>query len=667
MPAAPVGTPICGPVENVGGAIATNTTWQAGKVYVLTGDITVNQLTTLTIQPGVVIKINWDRGFAINGKLIANGTGENPIYFTSIKDDSICGDTNGDTTGSVPNTGDWHWIYFPETSDPDSQIRNAVIRYGGRSVDGWGDSHWYAPIRFYRANPNLENITFEKNTRNGAAIMGGDWLTKELKSSNVVHILEAELRILQANTFTIPAGLIVKPEWDKGITVDGKFMAQGTSEEPIIFTSTADDSVCGVGAAGEPICDTNNNTTASVPNPGDWRMIDFSEVSDPQSEISRTIIRYGGRNVDGWGDSHWRATIRFYRVVPTLENITFEENFRNAVAIIGGDYLSNSLKSTTVVHYLEGHLRVLPANTFTIPAGVKLKMNFDTGMAIDGRLLAQGSADFPIIFTSQNDDAICGLGAADEPICDTNNDGLASVPATGDWRWFDMTTLSDPSSIISHAIFRYGGRDRDGWGDSHWRAALRINAVSPTISNTAFFDNFTGIDLLGGAQPTLTCNDFEANESLYGIYSDTPTTAVDARGNWWGSVSGPTHAANPHGKGAKVTDGIDYAPWATVPCVLPSQTPEAAFEATPVSGEAPLAVFFFNTSIGGVTQSQWDFGDGGTSTELNPTHIYTQPGFYSPKLTITGPGGSDTVTATSLIDVEATVYRVYSPAVLRPR
>lgn len=190
MPTAPVGSPVCGPVQNVSGTISTNTTWTAGKVYVLTGDITVNQLTTLTIQPGAVIKINWDRGFTVNGKLVANGTTENPVYVTSIKDDSICGDTNGDTTASVPNTGDWHWVYFSETSDPDSQIRNTVIRYGGRSVDGWGSSHWLSPIRFYRAAPKLENITFEKNNRNGAAIVGGDWLTKELKSSNVVHVLE---------------------------------------------------------------------------------------------------------------------------------------------------------------------------------------------------------------------------------------------------------------------------------------------------------------------------------------------------------------------------------------------------------------------------------------------------------------------------------------------
>ena len=248
LPAAPVGTPICGPTQNVGGAIATNTTWTAGKVYVLTGDITVNQLSTLTIQPGAVVKINWDRGFTVNGKLVANGTAEHSIYFTSILDDSICGDTNGDGTASVPNTGDWRRIDFPDIGDPQSALSRAVIRYGGRDALYY-DNYWSAPIRFWGVTPTLNNITFEKNYRNAAAIAGYSWLTASLKPSNVIHTLERQLDVRQANTLTIPAGLKFKPEWDQGIHVYGKLVAQGTTTAPILFTSVADDSVCGLGAA----------------------------------------------------------------------------------------------------------------------------------------------------------------------------------------------------------------------------------------------------------------------------------------------------------------------------------------------------------------------------------------------------------------------------------
>lgn len=662
MPAAPVGAPLCGPTENVGGAIGTNTTWAAGKVYVLTGDITVNQLTTLTIQPGAVIKINYDRGFVVNGKLIANGTIEHPIYFTSIRDDSICGDTNGDTTATVPNTGDWRWIHFTEVGDPESKISRAVIRYGGRREAGYYDQ-WRAPVLFFRAVPTLENITFEKNYRNGVGVLGGDWLTNAFKGSNVVHILDGDIHILQANTFTIPAGLIIKPEYDRGITIDGKLTAKGTADLPIVFTFIQDDSVCGVGVIDEPVCDTNNDTTATVPNTGDWRWIHFSEVSDPTSELSRALIRYGGRQEAGYYD-RWRAPLLFFGAVPTLEYLSFENNYRNGVGVLGGDWLSNGFKSTTVIHILDGNLRVLQANSFTIPAGVKIKPEYDRGFTVDGKLSVQGSPEKPVEITSVQDDTVCGVGAKNELICDTNNNGVASLPATGDWRWLDFTPVSDATSILDHLIVRYGGRGEAGYYD-HWRGVLRINAASPTISNTAFVDNYTGIDIWGDAHPTLACIDFEKNESPYAIWNEA--AVLNGRNNWWGSVSGPTHATNPHGKGQKVTDGVEFAPWRTVPCVLPPRAPEAAFEAVPTSGEAPLAVAFFNTSAGAVTSSQWAFGDGSVSTQMNPSHVYTRPGVYSVTLTVNGPAGSDTVTTTAYVQVAPTVYRMFMPMTIRPR
>ena len=667
-PTAPVGTPLCGPTQNVGGAIATDTTWPAGKVYVLTGDISVNQLTTLTIQPGAVIKINWDRGFTVNGKLVANGTAEHPIYFTSIKDDSICGDTNGDATASVPNVGDWRWIDFTETSDPQSAIDRAIVRYSGRDPRPTPLSTlWRAPIRFYRVVPRLGHLTLEKNYRNAVAIVGGAWLTTALESTTVVHILEGDLHIPQANTFTIPTGLKIKASSDEGITVEGKLIAQGSREAPIILTSERDDSVCGVGAADEPICDTNNDTTASVPASGDWRWIDFNAVSDPTSVMSYAIIRYGGQDIRGAPQSPvWHAPIRLFNAVPTLEYISFEKNYRNGAAVVGGSWLTNGLKSTTVVHVLEGSTHVPQANTFIIPAGVKIKPERDIGVAVDGKLLIQGTPQQPVVFTSMNDDSVCGVGAASEPVCDTGNNGLASVPATGDWRWMDFTPVSDPTSAINGTIFRYGGQDiRGAPQDPLWRAVLRINAASPTISNTAFVHNYTGIDIWGGAAPTLICLDFELNQSPYAILNEA--AAVEAINSWWGSVSGPTHATNPHGTGNKVTDGVDFTPWRTAPCILPPTAPDAAFVATPTSGEAPLSVSFFNTSGGAVTSSQWAFGDGGTSATLNPTHVYTQPGVYSVTLTVSGPAGSDTVTNTSYIQVGATTYRMFAPVIVRPR
>jgi gliding motility-associated-like protein len=52
----------------------------------------------------------------------------------------------------------------------------------------------------------------------------------------------------------------------------------------------------------------------------------------------------------------------------------------------------------------------------------------------------------------------------------------------------------------------------------------------------------------------------------------------------------------------------------------------------------PLLVNFTNQSRY-YTRYEWNFGDGSTSTLENPSHLYTYPGVYKAKLTITSPGG----------------------------
>ena len=51
-----------------------------------------------------------------------------------------------------------------------------------------------------------------------------------------------------------------------------------------------------------------------------------------------------------------------------------------------------------------------------------------------------------------------------------------------------------------------------------------------------------------------------------------------------------------------------------------------------------------SASIGGITSWTWDFGDGTTSNERNPSHTYQETGSYTVSLTVTGPGGTDVET-----------------------
>ena len=55
--------------------------------------------------------------------------------------------------------------------------------------------------------------------------------------------------------------------------------------------------------------------------------------------------------------------------------------------------------------------------------------------------------------------------------------------------------------------------------------------------------------------------------------------------------------------------------------------------------EAPCTVNFINISQNATSYS-WNFGDGTTSTEVNPKHLYETAGTYNVKLEATGEGGS---------------------------
>ncbi|MBN1536921.1 MAG: S8 family serine peptidase [Anaerolineales bacterium] len=67
----------------------------------------------------------------------------------------------------------------------------------------------------------------------------------------------------------------------------------------------------------------------------------------------------------------------------------------------------------------------------------------------------------------------------------------------------------------------------------------------------------------------------------------------------------------------------------------------AEFSASPTSGEPPLTVTFTDASDGSISSWLWDFGDGITSTLQNPYHVFSDVGFYTVTLDISGPGGSD--------------------------
>jgi PKD repeat protein len=79
--------------------------------------------------------------------------------------------------------------------------------------------------------------------------------------------------------------------------------------------------------------------------------------------------------------------------------------------------------------------------------------------------------------------------------------------------------------------------------------------------------------------------------------------------------------------------------------------PVAQFLPDYASGDKPMTVYFINKSTGTITDYLWEFGDGKTSTEQNPIHVYDSAGYFMVSLTVTGPGGSDNETKFGCIAV----------------
>jgi len=101
-----------------------------------------------------------------------------------------------------------------------------------------------------------------------------------------------------------------------------------------------------------------------------------------------------------------------------------------------------------------------------------------------------------------------------------------------------------------------------------------------------------------------------------------------------------------------IVPGEDYPrlAWEGLPIL-----PVADFSAAPTTGTAPLTVQFTDASTNAPTAWSWNFGDGGTSDQQHPSHTYNEPGTYTVALTVTNPGGSDTLTRAGYITVSAPV------------
>ncbi len=145
------------------------------------------------------------------------------------------------------------------------------------------------------------------------------------------------------------------------------------------------------------------------------------------------------------------------------------------------------------VYEVTGSLTVNPSVTLTVDPGVTLKFNPGTYMNVYGTLFAEGGStpDSTIVFTSIKDDA-APLGAGE----DTNGDGGATTPATGDWSYIQFLDATSNASTMRWCTVRYAG-------SSNYSTIYTSSSATPTIRACDISDGYRGIQIRSGSAPTI--------------------------------------------------------------------------------------------------------------------------------------------------------------------
>lgn len=231
--------------------ITENTTWETGKTYILTTRVTVVDGVILTIEPGVIVKGEAGTGsnatallIARGGKLMAEGTAEAPIIFTSVADEiqpgeiaspnldpelnglwggllilgkaPISADAEAVQIEGIPPS-DQNGLYGGTVPDDNSGVLKYIsIRHGGANI-GEGNEINGLTLGGVGSGTVIENIEVIANQDDGIEWFGG---TVSVKNAIVWNAGDDAIDTDQSWAGTLDNFVVINPG-DEAFELDG--------------------------------------------------------------------------------------------------------------------------------------------------------------------------------------------------------------------------------------------------------------------------------------------------------------------------------------------------------------------------------------------------------------------------------------------------------------
>jgi len=542
------------------GNVEADETWIEGT-HLITGILRLNGA-TITIQPGATVlfaegarlDIGYSSGFS-GATLIANGTADKPITFTSA--------------AVTKSAGDWDYIGFYEAASNASSMKYCIIEYGG------GYSQNYGTIHIDGSAVAIENCTIRYTQYLGISLSDDGWFDS-FENNNMVEIGTYPISIYgnyahtigTGNTMTTLKGIFVRADdmeqdnatWVKqtcAYVIDGLLRIESSTGAKltimpgavISFTSGSKiyvgygsgkyGSLIAEGAESDHIKFTSAAPDASQ-SPGDWDGIWFYDGAGSSSSLAYCDVSYAG----GYSSNYGMIVIDGSSVAIT--NSTFKNSQTMGISLSDDGYFEEFTGNVCednagVPIQIYGNYAhtIGSGNVFNTGTGILVKaddmeqsdvtwLKQNVPYIIDGLLKIESlsSAKLTIepgttvkftassrIYVGYGSGKFGVLVADGEPgnqITFTSGapDGFETA---GDWDgiWFYEGTGN--GSILDNCIFSYGGGYSSNSGNLN---IMNQSAGIPVISNCTIENSEAyGIYLGNSASPTLTSNTFMNNVS----------------------------------------------------------------------------------------------------------------------------------------------------------